>query len=222
MADAPSGIAKRRLAARTEANPVYVQRRQELVRAAAEVFKAKGLAGASLGDIAAAAGADRASLYYYVASKEELFHEVVREAVEANLAAARELVERDGPVPDKLRELVIAIMRSYEANYPILYVFIQENLTHAPEPHAEWAREMRRINREYENLVIGLVEAGYAEGSLRQVAPAWVVAYGLMGMVGWTSRWFQPGDPRADGLQVGRAFADMLLLGLDLDPAPGG
>lgn len=222
MADAPSGIARRRLAARTEKNPVYVQRRQELVRAAAEVFKAKGLAGASLGDIAAAAGADRASLYYYVASKEELFQEVVREAAEANLVAARELVQRDAPVPDKLRELVVSIMRSYEENYPVLYVMIQENLTHAPEPHAEWAREMRRNNREYEGLVVSLVEAGYADGSLREVAPAWVVAYGLLGMLGWTSRWFSPADERVDALQVGRAFADMVLLGLDVDPQGDG
>ena len=80
MAKETSGIARRRAAAREEANPSYLERRAEIVRAAARVFKAKGLQGANLGDIAVESGADRASLYYYVGSKEELFHEAVREA----------------------------------------------------------------------------------------------------------------------------------------------
>lgn len=91
MAKETSGIARRRAVAREEANPSYLERRAEIVRAAARVFKAKGLQGANLGDIAAESGADRASLYYYVGSKEELFHELVRGAVEANLARARDI-----------------------------------------------------------------------------------------------------------------------------------
>ena len=219
-APARSGIARRREAARAEGNPVYLQRRGELVRAAARVFKARGLQGAGLGDIATEAGVDRASLYYYVASKEELFHEVVREAVEANVVAARAIRVGDGTAADKLRELLVALMNSYSDNYPILYVFIQENLSHVPGEHAGWAGDMRRANREYERIVVELVQAGYDEGSLRERAPAWVVAYGIMGMVGWTNRWFTPGESPVTADQIGGWFADSLLLGLQL-PSEG-
>lgn len=214
-----SGISRRREAARTEANPVYVQRRRELVEAAARVFKRKGLQGANLGDIAVEAGADRASLYYYVSSKEELFHEVVRGAVEANLEAAKRIQRGPGKAPAKLRELIVALMQSYADNYPILYVFIQENLTHVPEQHAGWARDMRRGNKEYEQIVVELVQAGYDEGSIRPGAPAWVVAYGIMGMVGWTNRWFNPEDSPVSAAEIGASFADSLLLGLELPAA---
>ena len=214
-----SGIARRREAARNEGNPVYLQRRRDLVQAAARVFKARGLQGASLGDIATEAGADRASLYYYVASKEELFHEVVREAVEANVVAARAIRDGAGTAAVKLRELLVALMRSYSDNYPILYVFIQENLSHVPDEHAGWARDMRHANREYEQIVIDLVQTGHDEGSLRPTAPAWVVAYGIMGMVGWTSRWFNPEDSRVSAEEIGGWFADTLLQGLEL-PRP--
>ncbi len=210
-----SGIARRRDAARSDGNPTYLQRRRELVGAAALVFKAKGLQGASLGDIALEAGADRASLYYYVGSKEELFHEVVREAVVANLEAARRIRDGTSGAPDKLRELIVSLLQSYADHYPILYVYIQENLTHVPDEHAEWARDMRRVNKEYEQIVVDLVQSGYDEGSMRPGPPAWIVAYGVMGMVGWTNRWFNPEESPATAREIGTAFADTLLLGLE-------
>ena len=209
-----SGIARRRAAARDEANPSYVQRRAEIVHAAARVFKAKGLQGANLGDIAAESGADRASLYYYVGSKEELFHEVVREAVEVNLARAQAIRDGDGPVPAKLRALIESLMVSYAEHYPILYVFIQENLTHVPDKHESWARDMRRVNKDYEQIVTDLVTTGMADGSLRASAEPWIVSYGIMGMVGWTNRWYNPETSTATPLEIATAFADTVLTGL--------
>ena len=216
---AASGIARRRAAARDEAGPAYLERRREIVEAAARVFKSKGLQGANLGDIAVESGADRASLYYYVGSKEELFHEVVRGAAEANLARARTILDSQLPAPVKLRELVESLMASYAEHYPILYVYIQENLTHVPDKHGAWAADMRQVNRDYERIVIEIVEQGMAEGTFRTGPPAWVVAYGVMGMVGWTNRWFDPEHSPATAQEIGTTFADTVLLGLQR-PAP--
>jgi AcrR family transcriptional regulator len=216
MAKEPSGIAKRRAAARDESNPTYLQRRAEIVQAAARVFKAKGLQGSNLGDIAEESGADRASLYYYVESKEELFHEVVREAVEANLARAKAIRAGAGSPPEKLRALIESLMVSYADHYPILYVFIQENLTHVPEKDARWARDMRQVNRDYEQIVVDLVTAGMADGTIRATASPWIVAYGIMGMMGWTNRWFNPETSKATASEIAAAFADTLLLGLEI------
>ena len=88
-----------------------------------------------------------------------------------------------------------------------------------PEEHAGWARDMRAANREYEQIVIDLVQAGYDQGSLRPGAPAWVVAYGIMGMVGWTNRWFTPDESPVSAAQIGGWFADSLLQGLELREA---
>ena len=215
MAQATSGISRRRAAARDEANPSYLQRRAEIVQAAARVFKAKGLQGTHLGDIAVESGADRASLYYSVGSKEELFHEVVRGAVEDNLARARAIRHGPGTAPDKLRELLESLMISYADHYPILYVFIQENLSHVPDKHATWARDMRRVNKDYEQIVVDLVTAGMADGTIRSTGKPWIVAYGLLGMVGWTSRWYDPDTASVSPQEVAAAFADSLLLGLE-------
>src|SRR5690606_23329750 len=76
-----SNIARRRALARREGSAEYVKRRQELIEAAAAVFHCKGFAAANLGDVAAEAGADRASIYYYVRNKDELFADVIRDSV---------------------------------------------------------------------------------------------------------------------------------------------
>lgn len=214
MARDSSKIAGRRAAARGDATSGYNDRRREILVAAAQVFKDRGFRGTTLSHVAEAMGADRASLYYYVSSKEELFHEVVGEAVKVNLATATEIRDSDGPAPDKLRRLVESLMASYADYYPVLYVLIQENLSHVAPEQSEWAEEMQRINREYERVLIEIVQAGQDEGTLRATAPAWVLAYGVIGMVGWTNRWFNPHDSLIDAEQIGTAFADALLLGL--------
>lgn len=215
-----SGIANRRAVARGGDNPAYRQRRAEILRAAARVFKSKGLAGANLGDIAAEAGSDRASLYYYVGSKEELFHEVVREAVEANIGWARKFRMSEDPAPQKLRQMIISVMQSYRDNYPILYVFVQENLTRMPEKYSEWSREMRRSNREFENIFIEVIEQGIEQGTIRDTGSPTTIAYGVLGMVGWTYRWFNPETSQSTAEEIATTFADTVLYGLQTGRRP--
>ena len=215
-----SGIAARRAVAKGGDNPAYRERREEILRSAARVFKNKGLAGANLGDIATEAGADRASLYYYVGSKEELFHEVVREAVEANLAWAREFRTSDDPVPQKLRNMIISVMKSYGDNYPMLYVFVQENLSRMPAKYADWSRQMRDSNREFEQIFIDVIAKGMEEGSIRAVGSPTTVAYGVLGMLGWSYRWFNPETSSSTAEEIGTMFADSLLYGLQTGRRP--
>ena len=212
---ATSGIGKRRATAKNEtANPAYLERRREIIDAAARVFKRKGYKGTRLADIAEELGTDRANLYYYVSSKDELFEEAVTEAVTVNITRAEEIRDGEGRPGDKLRMVVEELMLSYAAYYPFLYVFIQEDLSHVKESRAGWAAQMRSINHRYEDVVVSLVQQGYDDGTLREVGPAWVVAYGIIGAVGWTNRWFDPAKSRADAAVIGRTYADMLLDGL--------
>lgn len=220
-ADAPpSGIGRRRAAAQGENRAAYRERREEIISVAADLFKAHGFRGTSIGQIAEALDTDRATLYYYIGSKEELFDEVVTDAVRANVEVAERIRNGRGRAPDKLRKLLIALMESYAANYPFLYVFIQENLTHVGGARAEWSREMRQLNKAYEEAVVAIIQSGIDEGSLRPVADAWVMAYGVIGMFGWTNRWFNPATSPVDAPSIGAAYVDILLQGMVVRPRP--
>jgi len=209
-----SAIARRREAARGFNRPGYADRREEIIAAAAAVFKQRGYRGTTLSHIAEALATDRASLYYYFASKEELFREIVGRAVTVNLQTATEIRDELAPAPEKLRRLIVAIMQSYADYWPVLYLVIQENLSHAAPERADWANEVRSVNNNFMDVMIAIVEEGQSEGTLRNSAPAWLEAYGIMGMVGWTSRWFNPIESDISARDIGETFADMLLLGL--------
>lgn len=209
-----SGIGRRRAAARDEGGAAYQERRTDIVRAAAEMFKKNGYRGTKLNDVAEAMGLDRASLYYYVGSKEELFHEVVGTAVETNADTAEQILAGPGTAPEKLRTLVRGLMVSYAESYPFLYVFIQENLGTGATDRSDWAREMRRHNKRYENAVVAIVQAGIDEGTLRTETQAWVVGFGIIGMVAWSNRWFDPTTSTVPAEEIGAAYADTLLRGL--------
>src|SRR5882757_4242361 len=119
-----SGIGRRRAAALSDGGTAYRERRQKIIAAAAGVFQEKGFGAASLGDVAIALGTDRASLYYYVSSKEELFHEVVYTAAEDSVLRAEAIRDGDGTTTEKLSALVHSLLSSFEEHYPYLYVYI--------------------------------------------------------------------------------------------------
>lgn len=209
-----SGIGKRREAAQGEGREAYHERRREIIDAAAQVFKKNGFQGSSIANVAGELGMDRATLYYYIGSKNELFDEVVTEAVEANVAQAERIRDSDAPAPEKLRTLIESLMVSYGAHYPFLYVFIQENLSHVPPKRSEWATQMRSYNKRYESAVIDVIQQGYDTETLRESGPAWLAAYALIGMVAWSNRWFDPSRSDIDAETIGRTFADLALAGL--------
>jgi TetR/AcrR family transcriptional regulator, cholesterol catabolism regulator len=214
-----SNIGKRRAAAQEQGTPEYHVRRRQIADAAAKVFNERGFAGTSVSAVAEELGTDRASLYYYVSSKEELFDEVVREASEANLRTAEAILSEDAQAPEKLRKLIVALMRSYEEHYPLLYVFLREDLRKVAGKRSDWSQHMQSISKRYEDVVIAVVEEGFAQGTLRQVASARVVAYGILGAMNWTNRWFNPERCESSAQAVGEAYADLLLGGLIAEPA---
>ncbi len=181
---------------------------------AASVFKERGFRGTTLNHIADALGTDRATLYYYVGSKEDLFQEIVREAVGVNLATAISIRDGEGTAPEKVRQLIVSVMASYAEFYPVLYVLIQENLDHVAPERDTWAQEMKQVNHDFTDVLIEIIEAGHQDGTLSSAAPAWLQSYGIMGMVGWTNRWFDPNKAPVSAEEIGSTFADMVLGGL--------
>jgi TetR/AcrR family transcriptional regulator, cholesterol catabolism regulator len=207
-------IGKRRSAAGKDSRASYANRRQEIAEAAVRVFNRLGYKGASLSAVATELGVDRATLYYYFSSKEQMFDETVRAVLEGNDELVRRIATSTSSPNDKLRELVTSMMTSYAANYPLLYIYIREDLSHVSDKRSTWSADMRTLNRSIEKSFIDIIEQGYADGSFRRVGSARTVAYGILGMLNWSHRWYKP-DKSEPAEEVGRVFADLVLSGLE-------
>lgn len=99
----------------------------------------------------------------------------------------------------------------------MLYIYMRENLADVKGPRAGWSQYMRSMNKQYEDAVIDVVQQGFDEGTLRQTGSARTVAFGIIGMVGWTNRWFSPERSDESYLEVAKTFADLVLDGLVIE-----
>lgn len=207
-------IARRRTAAKDDSTASYQSRKQEITQAAVQVFHRLGYAKASLSAIAADLGIDRASIYYYFSSKEDVFDEIVRAVLEQNDELARRIAESPISPARKLRDLVSALMLSYAENYPLLYLYIREDLTNVSGKRSEWSERMRKLNRSIEGSFVAIIEQGFGDGSFRRIGSARTVAYGILGMLNWSHRWYRPGRSEP-AEEVGKTLAELVLSGLE-------
>jgi AcrR family transcriptional regulator len=216
-----SGIGKRRALARKEGNPAYVEKRNQMIKAAASLFKEKGYEATTLNDIAEAIGADRATVYYYVASKEELLHEAVGDTSSANLDMMRALQDSDLSALDRVRSFIENTLTLYEQNYPQVFVYIQEDMTKVARKKGAWAKRMASQIRDFESGLVQLLQAGVDDGSFRDDLDIEIVAKALWGMLNWTHRWHKPGGGTS-AQQIADTFAAVFLGGLAKRPRSDG
>ncbi|MGD9701288.1 MAG: TetR/AcrR family transcriptional regulator [Acidimicrobiia bacterium] len=207
------GLDVRRRRARSESSEDYQQRRAELLRAAASVFHAKGFTKATMSDIAEAAGTDRATVYYYVENKLELFIELTRDALQAIESGFRAIVDDDDlPPAEQLRRLIVHNMVQFAAHDPYLHIYAMEDMSRL-DVDQPWQTELAAHAQRLFEIVRAVVAAGLADGTLRSTLGAGVIAQTILGAVAWSNRWFDPsrgGDPR----ELGEGLASLLLDGL--------
>jgi TetR/AcrR family transcriptional regulator, cholesterol catabolism regulator len=135
--------------------------------------------------------------------------------VERNLELVKQIQASDLSPRRKLRDLIAALMTSYGEHYPLFYIYIRENLSHVSDSRSEWSTFMRKLNAETTDAVIAIIEQGYADKSFRNVGAPRVVAYGVLGIVGWTHRWYRPDRSDVSAEEIGKTYAEMLLSGLE-------
>ncbi|WP_433768134.1 TetR/AcrR family transcriptional regulator [Pseudomonas putida] len=104
---------------------------QTILLAARSVFAEQGLEGARLEDIAERAGVDKRLIYYYYASKEELFLCVLEEGYLELRQAERELDLESLKPMDAIRRLIEFSWRYYNEHPDFMALVNNENLHRA-------------------------------------------------------------------------------------------
>lgn len=210
-----TNIGRRRANAKADGGPAYEARRQEIIKAAGRVFLSKGYVATSFKDIADELGLDRASLYYYFASKQELFQTATGAAVARNAEAAEQLADSDAEPAEKVARILAMVLHSYTtADYPYMYIFLQEDLGRVSSGKSDrWARDVNALSRRWEAAVTRIFAEGMEAGAFSTDVPPAILTKAIIGMTNWTSRWF-----RADGEftaeQIAEFFSTTVLRGI--------
>ncbi|MFA7595568.1 MAG: TetR/AcrR family transcriptional regulator [Novosphingobium sp.] len=209
-----SNISKRRESALKEGSADYLAKRDELVRIAAQQFKQSGYRATTLAEIGHKAGLDRATVYYYFGSKEELFREILRTGVDQNIRECVKISQNDKlDSLEKLQAIIQQLMKAYDEHYPHMYVYIQEEMDRIASEKSVWAQELAGQTRKFEKIVMGLISETIAAGKMRDDIPVSIAANAIFGMLNWTHRWYQPGGAHGAD-EVSRSFARIFLDGM--------
>lgn len=211
-----SGIGRRRESAKRERSPAWLERRDEILAAAAEVFRRKGFIGTSITDIATHLGINQSNVYYYFGKKEEIFLTLVHQAVEYNVAEAEAAAASKASAADRLERVVVSLAGSYDRYYPFLHLYVQEDVRRLATPGSEADRYLQDCGRRYEAAVRKIAGQGIRSGEFNPDLDERMLTLAVLGSVNWMHRWFDPGGP-GTGEEVGRAFSRMILGGLVAD-----
>ena len=185
------------------------KREQEIVAAAAKVFKEKGYHAATTRDIAAEVGIQQATLYYYITSKEELLYLVVREPITRLYDQVEAIVKAHTPVRTKIAQAMRAHLAAFDESYPHMFVYVQE----LPNLIGALQDKIRESPERYQHLWEDILQQGIAAGELRTDLDVSATVLMIMGMCNWLHRWYRKGG-RLDTETLAQQYASALLDGI--------
>ncbi len=142
-----------------------VETRATILKAAERIYAECGLAGARTEAIAAAAGVNKALLYYYFKSKDALYQAVVGSQVREFQQQAREVLSAEGPAgPILLR--YVSYHFDFIGTHPHYPRIFQRMMM-------EGDRALERMIREHSvplmNLLMAVLERGMKSGEFRRM-----------------------------------------------------
>jgi AcrR family transcriptional regulator len=162
-------------------------RLQEVLDVAARIFAAKGYRGTSLNDIGEALGMNKASLYYYVRSKEDLLRRLILRAGRRLRDVSQDPEVARLPADAALERLVREHCRVAFEHRDELGVLVHQRR----HLELEALGEVAARERAYVDRLKAVIARGAAERAFRPVDPA-VAAQFVLDTVNGLLRWYRP------------------------------
>lgn len=186
-----------------------MNRRQIILRRAAELFAQKGVAQTSVEDIAAAAGIKREGVYYYFKGRSDILLQIILPSSRSLLTGLSRLLNSNMDSAEKLRAAIENHLDAFNPAYIEMSLALRE---HHFDEHDDFA-ELKEIWSNYDELWCKLIREGQAAGVFKQELDAKMVAFGLLGMCNWVSRWYDP-SREATIAQITDTFAELASTGV--------
>jgi AcrR family transcriptional regulator len=166
-------------------------RRQELLRGAARLFRDKGFAATTTRDIAAAAGMRSGSPFYHFESKAALLFAVMEQGMRAALLSQAQALQSALAQPASPEALLRKLVRTH------FDVLLGPGSDFIPVMLYEWRSltlaqraDIARLQRDYEAAWADALQALCSAGRIR--ADARVARLMFLGALNWSVQWYKP------------------------------
>jgi AcrR family transcriptional regulator len=182
--------------------------RDDILLAAAQIFRQKGYHAASMNEIAQTVNLQKGSLYYHVSSKQEILLDLLDLGIDLLVERLEVVRSRPLPPPDKLIracEVYIEVLAEH-ADLAAVLLFEHRSLT----PALQEAHFPRRDA--FEQIWQDILQEGVDKGDFI-CSDVDLTAKFLLGVLNWTLTWYRPNGPLGPG-EIGQRIGEMLLSGI--------
>ncbi len=181
----------------------------QILAAAAQLFREQGFAATTLRDLAAKTGLLLGSVHYRFPSKDHILLALARQAVQRGTEKIERAISQGSDALDRARLGMRAYLELLLSEEDAVYVLLHEwrSVT------AEVRRELALCQRELDNLCDRIFADVDKAGLLKPgVSPELLRLFGL-GAANWTAQWYRPGQG-ASPAQIADALLAVLGAGV--------
>jgi TetR/AcrR family transcriptional regulator, cholesterol catabolism regulator len=163
-------------------------RREELLRVSAKLFREKGFDGTSIRDISSAAGMHSGSPFYHFKTKQDILVAVMEQGLAEGLRKTEEVIALDLPPERKLKVLIRAQLGTIlDEGNDFIAVLLYDWRSLSPANRRRIVALKDRYDALWQRLIDELQRAGHMPGD------AQLVRLLILGAVNWTGTWYRVG-----------------------------
>jgi AcrR family transcriptional regulator len=182
--------------------------REDILDAAAQVFRQKGFHGASMSDIAGALDVQKASLYHHVKSKQEILLALLDRALGMLTDHIATIASQDISADQKLRLMIRAYLSALAENADLTAVLLFEHRSLDKKSHTRHVPQRDK----FEGLWRDVLNEG-VRTKVFDLKDTGLAARALMGVMNWTLTWYHP-DGEKSIEQIADEYSDFVLKGM--------
>ena len=189
-----------------------LSRKNQVIRKAAELFKEKGYAAASMRDLAQKLGIEAASLYSHIKSKEEILRTLCFDMATDFRASLDQVEKLETTASEKLRMGIVGHVQVMARDLTASAVFMNEH-RHLSQPYL---RDFLLLRINYINRFKKIIDEGIRSGEFKKNIDTKLSVMTLFSSLNWMPMWYSP-ESSIDPAELGQQLAEMLVKGLKRD-----
>jgi AcrR family transcriptional regulator len=190
------------------ADSLNINRKEQIIDAAALLFKQKGYASTTMRDLATELGIEAASIYHHIKSKEELLEGICFDMANKFISNAKEVNDIYFNAEEKLRLAIKLHIETITENQNQSAVFLSEwrNLS---EPKHTLFKQLRQ---QYENQFTIILMDGENEDIFDQVDKKFAVL-SILSTINFVNEWYKP-DGKMNAAEIAEKLSNFIMGGL--------
>lgn len=185
------------------------ERREEILDAAAALFKERGYAATTMRDLAERIGIEAASLYNHIRGKQDLLRQICFETGHAHLDEMTRIEALEVTPAEQVRAMIAAhvhLITQHAASAAVA----NEEWRHLEEPHYA---DFQQVRRDYEHRFGRLIQRAMASGAFKDIHPQ-IALYTILSSLSWLQHWYRAGRSVTTE-EIEASILQLLLHGLE-------